>query len=183
MIQIKQDYFEWLCEMVHCDGPSQSYNILLKTLHGIPFFVKNQRDLNRIDDGYRLRIDYDNFNNHTGRNLESLYQMKTSVLEVLIGLANRMEDIMFDAEKGDQTIIWFWEMIDNLGLGDFTDSAFGERRWYTLQVEEIIEKWMDRRFRRNGKGSPFPLETSKNDQRKIELIYQMNYYLDERYPI
>lgn len=181
MIQIKQDYFQWLCEMVHSDGPSQSYGILLKTLHSIPFFALHERDLNRMDDGYRLRYEYQSFSGH--RISEDLYEMKVSVLEVLIGLTNRIEDLMYDPDKGDQTLIWFWEMIDNLGFENFTDEAFGSRQWYTFQVEDVIKKWLERRFQRNGKGSPFPLENWKYDQRKIELLYQMNDYLNERYPI
>ncbi len=181
MIQIKQDYFQWLCEMVHSDGPSQSYGILLKTLHSIPFFATHERDLNRMDDGYRLRYEYQSFCHM--QDSEDFYEMKVSVLEVLIGLANRIEDLMYDPDKGDQTLIWFWEMMDNLGFENFTDEAFGKREWYTFQVEDIVKKWMDRKFQRNGKGSPFPLKTWKYDQRKIELLYQMNDYLNERYPI
>lgn len=182
LTQIKQDYFWWLCEMVRSYGPSQSYGILMKTLHSIPFFATHERDLNRMDDGYRLRIDYENFND-VHNDLEELYEMKITVLEVLIGLANRIEDLMFDPDKGDQTVIWFWQMIGNLGFETFTDEAFAKREWYTFQVEDVVKKWMERKFQRNGKGSPFPLKTAKYDQRKIELLYQMNDYLNERYPI
>ena len=181
MTQIKQDYFQWLCEMVHSDGPSQSYGILLKTLHSISFFATHERDLNRMDDGYRLRYEYESFQHVKGS--EDFYEMRVSVLEVLIGLANRIEDLMYDPDKGDQTLIWFWEMIDNLGFENFTDEAFGNREWYTFQCNDIIQKWLKREFQRNGKGSPFPLKTWKYDQRKIELLYQMNDYLNERYPI
>ena len=182
---IKQDYFQWLCEMVHSDGPSQSYGILLKTLHSIPFFATHERDLNRMDDGFRLRYEYEYIcpSYIPESKKEEFFEEKVSVLEVLIALANRIEDLMYDPNKGDQTLIWFWEMISNLGFENFTDEAFGCREWYSFQVEDIIKKWLERKFQRSGKGSPFPLKYWKYDQRKLELLYQMNDYLNERYPI
>ena len=182
MTSIKQDYFQWLCEMVHSDGPSQSYGMLLKLLHGIPFLAVLTQDLNRADDGIRLRHEYEMYHFLGGDDYE-LEKMRPTVLEVLIGLAYRMEDIMYDPEEGDQTIFRFWQLIANLGFEGYTDDAFADRQWSTPMVRKRIEKWMNREFCRNGVGSPFPLKHCRRDQRRVELLYQMNYYLEEAYPV
>ena len=134
MTSIKQDYFQWLCEMVHSDGPSQSYGMLLKLLHGIPFLAVLTQDLNRADDGIRLRHEYEMYHFLGGDDYE-LERMRPTVLEVLIGLAYRMEDIMYDPEEGDQTIFRFWQLIANLGFEGYTDDAFADRQWSTPMDE------------------------------------------------
>ena len=45
----------------------------------------------------------------------------------------------------------------------------------------ILNKIIDRGYSRRGVGGLFPLKYSKNDQRKVELWYQMHSYLIENY--
>ena len=51
------------------------------------------------------------------------------------------------------------------------------------RIDDILDRWIERKFSRNGKGSPFPLKKPKKDQRKVELWYQMQGYICENYPL
>ena len=80
---INQDYFEWLCEMIHVDQIDRSYWILMRDLHNKKFVSFIPHDENRAYDGLELRDDY----------LREIWYSKyeeiegeCSVLEMLIGL-------------------------------------------------------------------------------------------------
>lgn len=99
------------------------------------------------------------------------------MLEVLIGLARRMDAILSDA--GDEQVSrWFWEMFDNLGLGNFPDDNYDADA-----VSDLIEGWLDRRYNRNGKPGLYPLKHAEVDQRKVEIWAQMSAYINENYGV
>ena len=51
-----------------------------------------------------------------------------SVLEMMIALSMRCEEqIMDDPDIGNRTGQWFWDMIDNLGLGEHERLKFDGR--------------------------------------------------------
>lgn len=127
-------------------------------------------DANRVKDGLNLRNRFARETNHSYSDV-SLYLCGTcSVLEVMTSLALRGgEDIM-----GDDPSIWFWKMIENLGLDSMTDTYYDED-----YVNEIIQNMMNRRYRENGKGGLFIVKSPRYDMRKAELWYQMCWYIDE----
>lgn len=175
---INQDYFEWLCEMVHVDQIDRSYWILMRDLHNKKFVSFIPHDENRAYDGLELREDY----------LREIWYSKyeeiegeCSVLEMLIGLARRIDyetTDPYDNDTTDKTVYWFWEMIDNLGLLQFDDESYVELNG-THYVNSIIDVFVKRKYKRNGLGGLFPLEKSHKDQRRIEIWYQMSAYLNE----
>lgn len=129
-----------------------------------------ETDSNRVFDGIQLRYLYNHRFGHMDKS-------PASVLEVLIALAKRCEDdIMQDPDFGNCTYLWFWTMIGNLGLLDQTDNNFNEKT-----VSDIIQKFMDRRYKRDGKGSIFHTSDPHKDFRKADLWYQMAWYMDEHY--
>jgi hypothetical protein len=93
-----------------------------------------------------------------------------------------MDYLLDDDDRGDRSRIWFWELIKNLKLDKFTD-AFIEKSGFSAieDIDEIVRKWLDRDFGMNGWGSPFPLWYPRADQRKLQMIDQMNAYLLENY--
>lgn len=94
---------------------------------------------------------------------------------MMIALAIRCEEhIMDDPDIGNRTGQWFWNMIVNLGLGSMNDSKFD--RDY---VEDIVQKFLDRKYSRNGDGGLFTVNRSRYDLRSVEIWYQMCWYLDE----
>lgn len=176
------DYFYWLCEMVCVDGryTDESYWILAKALWDTEYYWSIDRDENRAKNVSILRYRYCNIGGFDG------YDGKPSVLEVLVMLSENMYDILDDLDGEDQRPIYFWEMIDNLGLSLYSDYEFnaaGEDRvmLYFRRIDQKLSRWMDRKFRYSGHGSPFPLRDAREDQRDVELWYQMNAYLIENY--
>lgn len=177
---IKVDYFHWLCELIKADEPDHSYMILARQLHNKEFFSLIVNDNNRAEDGKKLRDIYADESPYRFCDYEVL-EGPCSVLEMLIGLASRMEDILHDPEKGDRTINFFWEMIENLELGDCSDDNYNGPYFDPLCIDERVNIFLDRRYKKSGKGGLFPLKYSKKDQRKIEIWYQMSQYLIENY--
>lgn len=93
-----------------------------------------------------------------------------SFLELLIVLA-RMFD--FDADTGVEFA--FWLMLENIGLSEYNDA----KRFSSDEVEKIVDVVVGRSYRANGVGGLFPLKHASEDQREIELWYQMNAYILE----
>lgn len=151
---------------------------LIKYLYTYKFRYHISNDENREKDAnYILYMRYmDEF--HLHYNLNRIHERDCSVLEVLIALSVRCErDIMEEPGSYDDAK-WFWIMLDNLGFYDCTDDIFDEEL-----VDYILETWLDRTFAYDGTGSIFPLKRPKEDQRKVEIWYQMCEYINENYPI
>lgn len=168
------DYYHWLLEKI--DGykePYYNYSLLLNELHSIPFKYGMSMDGNRASDGERLRWEY--LDEHLIPDLYYKDGIPCSVLEMLVALSIRCNEIMIGGEIGCSK--WFWIMIENLDLMKCTDDAFD-----TGYVHQQIEIWLDRTFKRDGRGSPFPLKKSgSRDQRKVDIWFQMCGYLSENY--
>ena len=97
-----------------------------------------------------------------------------SVLEMMIALAIRLEEhIMHDPDIGDRTAMWFWGMLDSMGLSEMDDSEFN-----LAYVEAVVQRFLDRDYRPDGKGGLFTIEECKYDLRKVEIWYQACWYLD-----
>lgn len=176
---VNQDYFRWLCDIVHIDQGDRSYWILAKDLHQKEFYSLIAHDENRASDGLELREEY----------LGSVGYPKyvdiggeCSVFEMLIALARRMDFETSDPydvhDSTDRTSYWFWEMIDNLGLLPFSDDSYVEYGGMT-QVDSILDIFLERGYKWNGQGGLFPLSMASEDQRDVEIWYQMAAYLNE----
>lgn len=172
--QIINDYFEWLWNFTKCRGHSQNRKIIT-LLHNIEFRYSIPMDANREEDGIDLRY---RFITEVGipKNYQEVYGYldgPCSVLEMMIALAIRCEEsIMDDPDIGDRTSEWFWLMMKNLGLDYMSDRKFDRDI-----AEEKISIFLDRRYKRNGEGGLFVVNGRK-DLRKVEIWYQMCWYLD-----
>lgn len=172
--QIINDYFEWLWNFTKCRGHSQNIKIIT-LLHNIEFRYSIPMDANREEDGIDLRY---RFITEVGipKNYQEVYGYldgPCSVLEMMIALAIRCEEsIMDDPDIGDRTSEWFWLMMKNLGLDYMNDRKFDRD-----VAEEKISIFLDRRYKRNGEGGLFVVN-GRRDLRKVEIWYQMCWYLD-----
>ncbi len=54
-----------------------------------------------------------------------------------------------------------------------------ERRWGAAEIDDILERLIWRQYQEDGQGGFFPLAWPEQDQREVELWYQMNAYLAE----
>ena len=175
--RINTDYFEWLYEGMCGDRYSSniSYRKLLEHLHHIAFRYTISNDRNRANDGKNLRYSF-----AIAEGCEEEPEMITdylngpcSVFEMMVALAQRCESVMDDPKIGDRTGQWFWGMVANLGLNGMTDDHYDEE-----YVNDIIDRFLDRDYKPNGKGGLFTIRDCKYDLREVEIWYQLCWYLD-----
>lgn len=175
--EIVNEYFEWLCSLV-CDvDPPEalSYRKLLTHLHNVRFTYTIRKDQNRAEDGKDLRWrfvcgqDYPDYYNDYLTCLDE----PCSVLEMMMALAIRCEEIMDDPSFGNRTAQWFWGMIVNMGLGSMTDT-----RYDRLLVDVAVTRLLNREYEANGRGGLFMIRNCTCDLRSIEIWRQMCFYLD-----
>ena len=157
------------------------YDILIFELYSIDFSWVIPLDSDRGYDGLVLREGF-----HSSNGIEnSLKNKPCSVLEVLISLAERFDFLVDDEDRGDRTRIWFWEMVENLGLLKYSnayfDEPYGRRMDKINDIHRICERWLDRKFSYTGQGSPFPLDHPNEDQRKADMVSQLNQYVLEKH--
>ena len=176
--ELNSEYFDWMCRLV-CNRRytrGLSYQKLLRFLHSVDFNYTIEMDGNREEDGIDLRYRFGYENSYENTMISSyLDNSPCSVLEMLIALAIRCEEhIMNDPDIGNRTGQWFWDMIENLGLRKMTDARFDKN-----YADEIIQRFLDRRYKRNGEGGLFTVEHCRRDLRTVEIWYQMCWYLDE----
>lgn len=172
--QVHELYFKWLCTPLLEKKPD--YWHLLRAMHNTVYRWSVPNDDNRGADGIKLRDEFVEFKDYGIYEWSILMQRPCTVLEMIIGVAIRIEDFM---DSGDFTK-WFWEMTDNLELLSYTDDGYYHKGGPEY-VKQILTNLLDRNYQRNGNGGLFPLKNEKYDQRKIEIWYQMNSYLDEKY--
>ena len=184
----ENDYFDWLCGLVHVDGLDHSYRILARTMDNIEFVPLIPNDENRAEQGKNLRILYlGEVLNDLDRYDETVLLEPCSFFEMLVRLAMDMADILQDEDNFQELIPrCFWEMVSNMGLEDCSDEAFGEALTPSAIADYIKKRCKNviyRHYKRSGKDGLFPLKHSKKDQRAVEIWYQMNAYLIENYDL
>lgn len=180
-LTLNDRYFRWLLGILGFKEPeSCRYISMLSYLYSTDFKLTDPivgHDDNRLDDGFELRAQYSN--NFTDPEFPQIFEEPVSVLEVLTAFAVRIDDdIMYDGALHASK--WFFIMIDNLGMTNFTDDRLG-LDWVIDDEEQIIDIWMSRQYGPNGKGTIFPLNCNGVDQRNLEMWYQMQEWFRENY--
>lgn len=173
-------YFKFLYSIVDEDG-SREYDKLLNELHGIDFYSLIPNDDNRGEDGKQLR---ERFEDEEGgpQGLSLSHDKPCTVLEMLIGLAYRLEFESANSPWEKTPEEWFWILLDNLGLG-WCDNKTLLQMKNTDIIHQKIGILLDRRYESDGNGGLFPLKNQRKDQRCIEIWYQMSAYIIENYGI
>lgn len=178
----ESDYFVWLCEMVCVDGryTDESYWVLAEALWCTDYYWTIPLDRNRANNSSILRFRYSKLEGG-----EDPYDGPPTVLEVFVMLAEDMFNLLDELDGEDRRPMFFWEMIDNLGLTSFTDQLFRDypekKELYLRRIQKKLDIWMHREYDYNGTGGLFPLRDPRSDQTKIELWYQMQSYISENY--
>lgn len=138
-------------------------------LFDIPFKAALTLDLNRSYDALVLR---EEIISRRGNK----YSGQPNCLEVLWCLALDMSDLSLEGDGYSDPTDDFWELFSNLGLQKFKEmGSISEAR----EAHFLINNWLDRRYDRSGNGGIFPLRKAGTDQRKVEIWYQMQEYLEE----
>ena len=166
------EYGIWLVN--HVRFRKRGFTQLMEKLHDTEFIYILDRDRNRADDGISLREEF-----YREKDVDlGVYDHRDdcSVLEMLVALAERITDEYIGNPDDLRPDLIFWDMITSLGLGHMDD-----RRYNNQEVNYKLHRWMYRDFDYDGRGSIFPIENPRRDQREIEIWAQMNEYLMERY--
>ena len=180
MPNIENDYFEWLCQKVTNDDSVTRglYRKLLMELHTIKFVYSVPLDRNRAADGVGLRdrfaleITHNDFTKI--EEITSNIIGDCSVLEMMVALVLRCEEtIMDDTRFGNRTEYWFWRMINNMHLSEFTDSKHDRS-----EIRRRVDIMLYRNYTPDGDGGLFFIPGIRGDLRKIEIWSQMLWYLD-----
>jgi hypothetical protein len=103
------------------------------------------------------------------------------MLEFLIALATRMNETFYDWDVPDQTGVYFWEMMGNLGLLDYTDKFLEDFPNEVSAIDEAFAKVNYRKYDSDGRdGGLFPIDNPSHNQRETEIWYQMQEYMSKR---
>lgn len=183
MPDLKKRYYDWL--LTKCGYNYEWFSNLLQTLHSTAFRYVLPIDANRAEDGRNLRylfateIVQKSQKRHinTVREAEKIEKELTgecSILELLVALSIRCEDIMDNTEIGDRTTEWFWRMISNLGLSGMTNDKFDE-----AYVHDVLERFMNREYGPDGEGGLFYVRSARYDMRSVDIWTQMLWYIDK----
>jgi hypothetical protein len=169
-------YFTWLygqVEAVEVPDPSRTYWGILRQLYSKEFFYIIPNDDNRAEDGKALRrrfLDTHKLDHVDEEQVDLWLELGCSMLELLIALADR-----FAFEINGRLESCFWELMENLGLEDYNDLCDIPEE----EVDNILRDVIWRTYKRTGRGGLFPLRRAEEDQRDVELWYQLNAYILE----
>ena len=164
-------YFNWLINIVNGDKrPYNNYTKLLYELYSIEFLWIIDLDANRASFGNQLR---DDFEYETG--IEACKDGYCSILELLIALSMQSERLLYDQDEAHPENL-FWLMIDNLKLYNMTNSSFNKS-----YIDERIDIFSKRKYNFDGSnGGLFVVKYPPKDLRKVEIWYQLNWFLSEK---
>ena len=170
-------YFDWLYERVCGDWEPRglSFHRLLTFLYNQNFTPSCELDGARAEDGLDLRYRFAQTQNIVYQDVQDAFTgIPCSMLEMMVALALRMEeDIMTNPAMGNRLPQWFMEMLQSLGLDGMTDDQFDRHK-----VMAVVRRFMDGKYKSNGKGGLFTIPSCERDLRTVEIWYQMNWYLN-----
>jgi hypothetical protein len=175
---LDEQYFNWLYRRVRPDNlktPLAGYEMVCGEMHRIVFDDRVPNDDNRSADGKELRREFieeqQDLKVHDCREWLSL---DASIFEMIVALCDRCEFIAPLTVK-----IWFEIFLNNLGLCDYRDNELALKN--RPKVRHALRKLNSRTYKGNGVGGLFPLKNPSQDQRNVEIWYQMAKYLDENH--
>lgn len=174
--RLDKRYLDWLYSQaasVKTRSRTRGYRSLFRQLYETIFVAIVPHDENRLADAKDLRYEFLAENEDVQGDPEWM-RSPCTMLELLVVLARYLA-----FEMDEDFHVWFWHLIEVLDLAQFND------RYYDDQAQEVIAKTLDRVIWRtyspNGEGGLFPLRNPNQDQRDVELWYQLNAYLLEQF--
>lgn len=171
---LEERYFTWLYSHIsdpEQTSPKRTYWNLARQLFKTEFTYIIPNDDNRWDDGRALRK---RFKAEIGGDpLPTIWlDLACSMLEMLIALSERLE-----FQTDEPARYWFWQLMDNIHLAQLNDAR------YTPEADDVVHDVLSqviwRTYSYSGAGGLFPLDRADQDQRQVELWYQMHSYLLE----
>lgn len=179
-------YLNYLLRLINADNyREKSYTKLCSLLYKIPFKPILTLDNNRSYDvqsliretfiqsqseWYRLEND----------ELIMLPNLPISFLELIISLAMRIDmDFMREVNEVDNSRVYFWIIIKNLGFLVYDDEHWGEDS--IISIVNRLNIVQDRKYDFDGNGGLFPLKNAKEDQRNVQIWNQLCQFVNEKF--
>ena len=187
--RLKTEYLCYLMNRIGLEAEGDDgYLRLCEVLQEIPFLPQTDMDENRCSDCADLRRDFAEYAYEEKKIfvedvLDGIYGPEGSALELLIVISERMQFEMCDSQFEASVRKWFLEILGNCGLDKHWSNADFETEGNEEIVKSTIENVIFRKTGWDGEGGLFPLAYPQYDQRKVEIIIQMNNYLEENYDI
>lgn len=183
---LREEYFQYLYKLVR--PMPRTYYKLCKELHNKKYKWSIRNDDNRCNDGINLRDTFiqQSSLDETHLEVQALTKGDCTLFEMMVALAQRMDYELSDLiAPANRTNRYFFEMLKNLGLEEYTDGyLIGDRLDYAseAEIDEILEDLINRTYSYDGEGSLFPLKQRyPKDMAKTEVWYQMMLYINENY--
>jgi hypothetical protein len=168
-------YLRWLygqVALVDEQDESLTYWTLFRQMFTTKFLWLVPRDENRLEDGKALRNVFLRDQRIDRRDVDPNWiDIECSFLELVVALANNLE-----FEAGGTVPYWFWKLLENIDLRQYHDAV---EDYPAEEVEGILYTVMFRQYNRHGEGGLFPLKEPCEDQRGIEIWYQLSAYVLE----
>lgn len=176
MTSNSREYRDWLISLVN--DRKHDYTQLLRELYSIEFYSLINYDEDRGADGMMLREEWGEGVGFKG----SLDFGVANVLEVLIGIAKRIEFQLFGTRYYDEWdyINIFWDLIRNLGLEEIYGDVF---RDVFDEIRKNVTLFLDRDYFRHKNCNIFVFETPPKNLKKLNIWAQMAIYMREKWPI
>lgn len=172
----EKSYRDWLIAQVN--NRPEDYTYLLRELYNIKFYALVKYDEDRGVDGLALR---DEWAEGLGFKV-NLDFSEANVLEVLIGIARRIEFQLFGTpfyDEWDYTAI-FWELIHNLGFSDM----FGTLSRYVFdEIRQNVSHFLDREYFRHRNCNIFKFDHTPKNLQNLNIWTQMGLYIREKWQI
>lgn len=167
----QREYLSYLESLVvrRTKSKKHPFGDLLSIMHDKEYVWIVPNDDNRIADGIDIRLEWADENG-----AEEVDSSWASFLEVLIGLSRHLAFFTGESAEG-----WAWQLVTNLDLHTRTDRLFNKDE---REVDEILDACIWRTYSTNGQGGFFPLNHPHQDQKEVEVWYQLQAYLKELHP-
>lgn len=172
--ELDEEYFTWLYShigAVKLKNRAMSYWGLARQLFTKEFVWLVPNDDNRAADGRDLRFEFINAYEISNPDPNWLDQ-GCSMFEMLLALARNLS---FEADG--EVKVWFWHLIEVLELKEFSDNNYDKAA--QKKIDETLDRVIFRTYAPDGSGGLFPLQNPSQDQREVEIWYQLNAYLLE----
>ena len=170
-----EEYFVWLYAQVgiaKLKNPARTHWSLCRQLYKKEFVWLVPNDDNRVADGKDLREEFVREFDLEPSIHPTWSGMGCSMLEMLIALSRHLS-FLTDVDPRE----WFWEVLENMGIGiaHTSDKLYNEK--IEKEVDEILDIVIWRTYAPDGSGGMFPIVDPKEDQRDVEIWYQLSAYL------
>lgn len=179
--ELKNEYLDYLMDRAGLEkGGADGYEDICRQLQETDFLPIIEKDENRCAECLELRADFDAV--RCGM-LDIALSDTGTMLELLIVMAEKMGYELSDSIYEASTRKWIMELMGNCGLDMYARNEDYETRGGERNVAGIVSAIIFHEIGWDGEGGLFPLFLAQRDQRRTELICQMNDYLEENYDI